>query len=166
MQSSSEAVRTQPPRIAKFFILAICFLMLGRADRLHTPDACWRCSRLIQNRSAKSSRDSRAPAHELPPVPLLLSRILGFSFEVIVQLVVQFLVRLRPAKQRPQPQRNREQPMLRSHSDLSYSYRSATIGSVFDARYAGRKLATAPHTTSRTMASASVNGSEELKPNR
>ncbi len=89
MQSSSEAVRTQPPRIAKFFILAICFLMLGRADRLHTPDACWRCSRLIQNRSAKSSRDSRAPAHELPPVPLLLSRILGFSFEVIVQLVVQ-----------------------------------------------------------------------------
>jgi len=33
---------------------------------------------------------------------------LGFSFEVIAQLVVQFLVRLHPAKQRPQPQGNRE----------------------------------------------------------
>src|SRR5437763_1141440 len=31
----------------------------------------------------------------------------GFSFEVVAQLVVQFLGRLRPAKQRPQPQRNR-----------------------------------------------------------
>src|SRR5205823_851637 len=44
---------------------------------------------------------------------------LGFSFEVVAQLVIQFLVRLRPAKQRPQPQWNREQPMLRSHSPAS-----------------------------------------------
>src|SRR5205807_2684893 len=43
---------------------------------------------------------------------------LGFPFEVVAQLVVQFLVRLRPAKQRPQPQRNREQPMLRSHTPI------------------------------------------------
>jgi len=28
---------------------------------------------------------------------------LGFSFEVVAQLIVQFLVRLRPVKQRPQP---------------------------------------------------------------
>ena len=33
---------------------------------------------------------------------------LGFSFEVVTQLVVEFLIRLRPAKQRPQPQRNCE----------------------------------------------------------
>jgi hypothetical protein len=32
----------------------------------------------------------------------------GCSFEVVTQLVVQFLVCLRPAKQRPQPQWNRE----------------------------------------------------------
>src|SRR5215472_15556300 len=41
---------------------------------------------------------------------------LGCPVEVIEQLAVQFLVHLRPAKQRPQPQGNREQPMLRSHS--------------------------------------------------
>src|ERR671923_98870 len=41
---------------------------------------------------------------------------LGFSLEVVAQLVVQFLVGLRAAKQRPQPQGNREQPMLRSHT--------------------------------------------------
>src|SRR5207302_11363704 len=41
---------------------------------------------------------------------------LGFSFEVVAQFVVQFLIRPRPAKQRPQPQWNREQPMLRSHT--------------------------------------------------
>src|SRR5207237_6723486 len=40
---------------------------------------------------------------------------LGFSFEVLAQLVVQFLVRLRPAKQRPQPQWNRVKPVHRSH---------------------------------------------------
>jgi hypothetical protein len=40
---------------------------------------------------------------------------LGFSFQVVAQLVVQFLVCLRPAKQRPQPQWNRVQPMLRWH---------------------------------------------------
>src|SRR5207302_4328 len=46
----------------------------------------------------------------------------GFSFEVIAQLVIQFLVGLRPAKQRPHPQWNREPPMLRSHSPaLLYS---------------------------------------------
>src|SRR5215469_2020239 len=39
----------------------------------------------------------------------------ALSFEVVAQLVVQFLVGLRPAKQRPQPQWNRENPILRSH---------------------------------------------------
>src|SRR5437762_13300160 len=64
---------------------------------------------------------------------------LGFSFEVLAQLVVQFLVRLRPAKQRPQPQWNRVQPMLRSHSPaLPHSYLKATIGSTFIARRAGK----------------------------
>jgi hypothetical protein len=63
---------------------------------------------------------------------------LGFSFEVVAQLVVQFLVRLRPAKQRPQPQGNREQPMLRSHSPaLPHSYLKATMGSILVARLAG-----------------------------
>src|SRR5215472_10280847 len=68
---------------------------------------------------------------------------LGCSFEVVAQLGVQFLVRLRPAKQRPQPQRNRVQPMLRAHSRLSsprtahYSYLRATIGSTFIALRAG-----------------------------
>ena len=42
---------------------------------------------------------------------------LGFSFDVVPQLVVQFLVRLGPEKQRAQPQWNREPPMLRSISD-------------------------------------------------
>jgi hypothetical protein len=41
---------------------------------------------------------------------------LGCPVEVVEQLVIQFLVHLRPAKQRPQPHWNREQPMLRSHS--------------------------------------------------
>src|SRR5204863_10160551 len=51
---------------------------------------------------------------------------LGFSFEVVAQLVVHFLVRLRPTKQRPQSQRNGVQPVLRSHSrTLLYSYLSA-----------------------------------------
>src|SRR6266513_4774535 len=67
----------------------------------------------------------------------LRDAFLGFSVKVIAQLVAQFLVRLRPAKQRPQPQWNREQPTLRSHSDLCYSYRSATIGSTRMARRAG-----------------------------
>src|SRR5438874_1383559 len=48
---------------------------------------------------------------------------LSFLLEVVAELVVQFLVRLRPAKQRPQPQRNRVQPMLRSH--LQPPYRAA-----------------------------------------
>ncbi|HVH59754.1 MAG TPA: hypothetical protein VM709_05455, partial [Candidatus Sulfotelmatobacter sp.] len=38
----------------------------------------------------------------------------GFSFEVVAQLVIQF-----PAKQRPQPQRNREQPVLWAHDRTS-----------------------------------------------
>ncbi len=67
----------------------------------------------------------------------LRDAFLGFSVKVIAQLVVQLLVRLRPAKQRPHPQWNREQPTLRSHSDLCYSYRSATIGSTRMARRAG-----------------------------
>src|SRR5436309_15040974 len=63
---------------------------------------------------------------------------LGFSFEVVAQFVVQFLIRPRPAKQRPQPQWNREQPMLRSHSPaLLYSYLRATMGSTRIARRAG-----------------------------
>ena len=37
---------------------------------------------------------------------------LGFSFKVVAQLIVEFVVRLRLAKQRPQPHRNRVQPML------------------------------------------------------
>ena len=66
---------------------------------------------------------------------------LGFSFEVVAQLVVQFLVRLRPAKQRPQPQWNRVQPTLRSHSPAlphSHSYLRATMGSTRIARRAGK----------------------------
>src|SRR5205823_14141025 len=64
---------------------------------------------------------------------------LGFSFEVVAHLVVQFLVRLRPAKQRPQPQGNRVQPMLRSHSPaLPHSYLKATIESTFIAPRAGK----------------------------
>src|SRR5436309_1688180 len=63
---------------------------------------------------------------------------LGFSFEVVAQLVVQFLVRLRPAEQRPQSQRNRVQPMSRSHSPiLLHSYLKATMGSTRMARRAG-----------------------------
>src|SRR5207302_747439 len=50
---------------------------------------------------------------------------LGFSFEVVAQLVIQLLLRLRPAKQRPQPQWNREQPMLRSH--IQPPFRAATL---------------------------------------
>src|SRR5438105_5829750 len=50
---------------------------------------------------------------------------LGFSVEVIAQLVVQFLVCLRPAKQQPQPQGDREQPMLRSHVRLTSTRTSA-----------------------------------------
>src|SRR5437016_11741172 len=64
---------------------------------------------------------------------------LDFSFEVVAQLVVQFLVRLRPAKQRPQPQWNRVQPMFWPHSPiLLHSYLSATMGSTRVARRAGR----------------------------
>src|SRR5207248_7033667 len=62
----------------------------------------------------------------------------GFSFEVLAQLIIQFLVRPRPAKQRPQPQGNREQPMLRSHAPaLLHSYLRATIGSTRIALRAG-----------------------------
>src|SRR5204862_7989640 len=69
----------------------------------------------------------------------LRDALLGFSVKVIAQLVVHFLVRLRPAKQRPQPQWNREQPTLRSHTPtLLYSYLRATIGSTPIARHAGR----------------------------
>src|SRR5205823_11345352 len=63
---------------------------------------------------------------------------LDFSFEVVAQLFIQFLVRLRPAKQRPQPQGNRVQPMLRSHFPiLLHSYLRATIGSTRIARRTG-----------------------------
>src|SRR5213079_1065490 len=81
--------------------------------------------------------DSRATMRLLLGHPLR-HIFLGFSFEVIAQLVVQLLVRLRPAKQRPQPQGNREQPMLRSHAPaLLHSYLRATIGSTRMARRAG-----------------------------
>src|SRR6266704_3538161 len=62
--------------------------------------------------------DSRAAVRLLLRHPLR-NVFFGFSFEVVPQLVIQFLVGLRPAKQRPQPQWNREQPMLRSHSPAS-----------------------------------------------
>src|SRR5438874_11334281 len=58
--------------------------------------------------------ESRA-AVRLPLRHPLRDVFLGFSFEVLAQLVVQFLVRLRPAKQRPQPQWNRVKPVHRSH---------------------------------------------------
>src|SRR6202047_4591016 len=44
--------------------------------------------------------------------------LLSLSLDVIAQLVVQFLVRLRSAKQRPQPQGNCVQPVFRSHRRL------------------------------------------------
>src|SRR5947199_2046982 len=64
--------------------------------------------------------DSRATPRFLLRHPLRYVS-LGFPFQVVAQLVVQFLVRLRPAKQRPQPQWNRVKPMLGSHSPTSFT---------------------------------------------
>src|SRR5256884_3312869 len=61
----------------------------------------------------------------------------GFSFDVVAQLVAQVLVGLRPAKQRPQSYGNRQQPMLRSHSPaLPHSYLRAIMRSTRVARRA------------------------------
>src|SRR5215472_14116917 len=89
---------------------------------------------LVCSIPSKSRRARRCASACVIPCHVFL----GFSFEVVTQLVVQFLVRVRPAKQRPQPQGNRVQPMLRSHSPiLLHSYLNATIGSTFAARRAG-----------------------------
>src|SRR5256884_9805795 len=67
----------------------------------------------------------RPPRSTLFPYTTLFRSLgdvfLCFSFQVVAQLVVQFLVRLRPAKQRPQPQWNRVKPMLGSHSPTSFT---------------------------------------------
>src|SRR5207244_10022115 len=90
----------------------------------------------------------------------------GFSFEVLAQLIIQFLVRLRPAKQRPQPQGNREQPMLRSHSPaLLHSYLRATMGSTRIARRAGKYPATSATADSTPTATAIVYVSCAAMPN-
>src|SRR5207253_8045608 len=90
---------------------------------------------------------------------------LGYSFEVVAQLVVQFLVRLRPAKQRPQPQRNRVQPMLRSHSPaLPHSYLRATMGSTREARRAGRNAARSAIATKEMVAPINSEMSVGLMP--
>ena len=64
--------------------------------------------------------------------------LFGFSLDVVAQLVFKLLVYLSSTKQRPQPQRNRIQPMLRSHLIVSYSYLRATIGSTLAARRTGK----------------------------
>src|SRR5215467_9817425 len=62
------------------------------------------------------------PPLRLPRYHAFRKVLLGCSFEVVAQLVVQFLIHLCLSKQRPQPQWNREQPVLRSHySSLSVS---------------------------------------------
>src|SRR5205823_5089061 len=88
---------------------------------------------------------------------------LGFSFEVIAQLVIHFLVRLRPAKQRPQPQGNRVQPMLRSHTPaLLHSYLRATMGSTREARRDGIKQASSATIVTRKATVPIVRGSVGL----
>jgi hypothetical protein len=46
-----------------------------------------------------------------------------------------------------------------------YSYRNATIGSIFDARFAGMYPATVPTTSRIAPATANVNGSLGVNPN-
>src|SRR5256884_638044 len=108
--------------------------------------------------------DSRAPVRLFLRHPFCYVFV-GFSFEVVAQLVIQFLVRLRPAKQRPQPQWNREQPMLRSHSPaLLHSYLRAAIGSTLVARRAGTSVAISPNNPSTATANTMGTGSSGLSP--
>lgn len=77
------------------------------------------CSFTFSMPPRSRSRPSRfLLGHPLPHV------FLGFAFEVVAQLV-QFLVRMRPAKQRPQPQGNRERPMLRLQVNRRFARRDA-----------------------------------------
>jgi hypothetical protein len=85
--------------------------------------------------------DSRAAVRLFLRHPLR-DVFLGFSFEVVAQLVVQFPVRPGRAKQRAQPQGNRVNPMLRSH--LQPPFRAARRSRLFklnDARNRARKPA-------------------------
>src|SRR5215472_15950220 len=90
---------------------------------------------------------------------------LRFSFEVVAQLVVQLLIRLRPAKQRARRQRNREQPMLRFYSTiLLYSHLRATKGSTPLACRAGTRQARSAIISMNSVTIANGEGSVGLIP--